>query len=566
MGRSSSKNHAPVLSGTSASLQLTEGDSGATLFSGLNLTDADKGTYSGASLKVLNSNHDGNDILSINFGSGRGQFSYNAATHELLYGFGSTSATVIGQIDSINNGQGTDLCIVFNSKATASLVDKLIDKISFANADDSPTESRTLTLQVTDPAGAMAQATQVVGITPVNDAPVILAGGNSGTVTFEETAAYAPTATAHGQLIAFDPDAGDTLHWAVIEPRFEPMWVNFQTAGQFEIDSATGQWSFSVPSELVQTGVSATYEVSVTDSAGAVDHIAVTLVGQVVTPTVAPWIPEDPLVVAGRLLRVQGNVVQAQLCEGADWTQGPCPQADALDAPTRRALEALWLHDAQMEHASVPAFARISWMLAAAGAPAELMEWSIQAAREEVEHARQCFALAAGYGERTHSVKPMPELMRRGLEIQGNVLVTLATESLNDGCLMEDFAADMAHASAQVCEEPVTKALLARIAIEERSHAEFSWEVLAWALQRSPATVLPAVLTAISKLDQIARPVATTADCLPLVAQANAEQLVKHGRLTDAHLQVLWDQRLVATRTRLDQLLASIAPRLALAA
>jgi hypothetical protein len=99
----------------------------------------------------------------------------------------------------------------------------------------------------------------------------------------------------------------------------------------------------------------------------------------------------------GRPLRIRGRQLHPELREGADWTSGDRPDASDLDAATRKALAALWLHDAQKEHASVPAFSRIAWMLAAVGAPAELMAWSHKAALEEIEHAQKCFALAAGY-------------------------------------------------------------------------------------------------------------------------------------------------------------------------
>jgi hypothetical protein len=95
----------------------------------------------------------------------------------------------------------------------------------------------------------------------------------------------------------------------------------------------------------------------------------------------------------GRPLRVRGRILHPKLREGSDWTRGAHPDAAGLDEATRAALEALWLHDAQKEHASVPAFARISWLLAAVGAPAELIEGAHRTALEEIDHARRCFAL-----------------------------------------------------------------------------------------------------------------------------------------------------------------------------
>src|SRR5882757_4212724 len=46
-----------------------------------------------------------------------------------------------------------------------------------------------------------------------------------------------------------------------------------------------------------------------------------------------------------------------------------------------------------------------------------------------------CFALAAGYGGRTHGVEPMPELLVGGLDVRGNALEQMALEALKDGCL-----------------------------------------------------------------------------------------------------------------------------------
>lgn len=180
----------------------------------------------------------------------------------------------------------------------------------------------------------------------------------------------------------------------------------------------------------------------------------------------------------GRPLRIRGRQLHPELREGSDWTRGLQPDPTGLDEPTRHALETLWLHDAQKEHASVPAFSRIAWMLAAVGAPAELMEWAHRAALEEIEHTRLCFALAAGYVGRSHTVEPMPDLLLGGLDEKANPLVTLAVESLSDGCQLEDFNADVAAACAEICQEPATRGVLEIITREERTHADFSWALL----------------------------------------------------------------------------------------
>jgi hypothetical protein len=215
----------------------------------------------------------------------------------------------------------------------------------------------------------------------------------------------------------------------------------------------------------------------------------------------------------------------------------------------------LWLHDAQKEHASVPAFSRISWILTAAGAPAYLIEWSHRAAIEEIEHTRLCFALAAGYGRVSHGVKPMPQLLRGGLDVEKDPLITLAKESLSDGCQLEDFNADVAAACARICEEPVTKSVLMQIAREERSHADFSWSLLAWTLNQNPNLIRPEIEKTLANLDNYQRPTAVGHNKINIVAAADPIQLRKHGRLSDLEWGRLWQTRLSITKERIEKLL-----------
>ncbi|TAL33687.1 MAG: ferritin-like domain-containing protein [Alphaproteobacteria bacterium] len=257
----------------------------------------------------------------------------------------------------------------------------------------------------------------------------------------------------------------------------------------------------------------------------------------------------------GRPLRIKGRQLHPDLKEGSDWTKGERPDASKLDPATRKALATLWLHDAQKEHASVPAFSRLSWMLAAVGAPAELMEWSHRAALEEIEHTRLCFALAAGYGGKSYSVEPMPDLLIGGLDVEADPIVVMASESLSDGCQLEDYNADVAAACALVCEEPATRKVLEQIAREERSHADFSWALLEWLLNRSPEKVLPAIEKTLENLSSFQRPTAVSWDKKPIVALADPVLMQKHGRLPDERWGELWDIRHAETKRRLGALL-----------
>jgi hypothetical protein len=258
----------------------------------------------------------------------------------------------------------------------------------------------------------------------------------------------------------------------------------------------------------------------------------------------------------GRPLRLRGRVVHPELTRGTDWTLGDTPSAAGLDADTRAALAALWLHDAQKEHASVPAFARVAWMLTAMGAPAELVDRTLVAAREEVDHTRRCFALAAGYGGSSHTVQPMPELLLGGgLDVKGDAFEHLAMESLKDGCLLEDYNADVAAECAEGCREPVTRRVLEQIAVEERSHAELSWSILGWCLAQGGARVREKCARELPRLAGLERPTAVSGEKAALVARADAGALAAHGRLPDARWAAIYAARLEATTQRLGAML-----------
>ncbi|MBI3550548.1 MAG: hypothetical protein HY078_16040 [Elusimicrobia bacterium] len=257
----------------------------------------------------------------------------------------------------------------------------------------------------------------------------------------------------------------------------------------------------------------------------------------------------------GRPLRINGKTVRPKLKRGDDWAQGERANAASLDADTKKALEALWLHDAKKEHASVPAFSRLGWQLAGIGAPPELLRDVHLAAIQEITHARKCFAMAASFGEAALSPEPIPEVFDDRCGYKDRPVIGIAVDSLIDGCLLEGFNADTAAESALPCKDRASLRLIKQIASEESSHAELAWRIVAFCLTQEPRPAAEALSKAASGIDALDRPTAASSQVRPLVAKADAQALRDFGRLPDEEFDALWRRRVDATQRRLVDLL-----------
>ncbi len=260
------------------------------------------------------------------------------------------------------------------------------------------------------------------------------------------------------------------------------------------------------------------------------------------------------MVLPGRPLRFEGAPIatEVRLSEAGVWAQGLRPDTALLDEATRKTLAELWLQDARGEHASIPAFSRISWQLAALGAPPELLAWAHQAAIEEIGHARLCFALAEGYSGQSYQVEPIPQMLEPGFELSNNPLASMAEETLFDGCLVEGFFAELAARALIQSTEPAVHAALQQIAKEEQSHADFSWALLKWLHQQNPETVEAIIQNGIKKLSSRSRPKAPGQN-----KGADPQLLMQHGKLPDSQWKEAWDRHIVKLQEDLGKMLKS---------
>lgn len=253
----------------------------------------------------------------------------------------------------------------------------------------------------------------------------------------------------------------------------------------------------------------------------------------------------------GRPLRAGRKTVSATLGHGGHrWAAGPRPLVDDLDEDTRYALGTMWLHDAKKEHGSVPAFAQLCWQLSVVGAPSALLERCQRGSIEEIDHTRRCFAMSEAYLDCEHHVGVIDEIANR-ISMRGSrrrCLTRIATETLEDGCFIEDLNADLAEVAHASATDPAAVALTQCIAIEERDHADLAWDILEWCLREDP-TIAKAVRR---KLDAIPHTVLLpySAETVAAVGRSDADALVRHGRVPFDQWLALHGERRAQTVTR----------------
>jgi hypothetical protein len=178
------------------------------------------------------------------------------------------------------------------------------------------------------------------------------------------------------------------------------------------------------------------------------------------------------------------------------WAEGRRPVVEGLDTATRAALAAQWTADAQAEHASVAAFARVALELMAHGAPPDLLLGVHAAAADEVRHATGAFALASAFAGTPVGPGPLSIPARAVPD-----LVTLAVETAREAAVGETLATLVAAERLRAATDPAVRAVLEQVVADEARHAALGWAVLRWAVAAGGEPVRVAVAEALSDLD-----------------------------------------------------------------
>ena len=225
----------------------------------------------------------------------------------------------------------------------------------------------------------------------------------------------------------------------------------------------------------------------------------------------------------GRALRVARLAVTARSIKVDGWdTQLLPPESPPPSSEARRALARLWTEMARGEHASVPAFSRLSLSLVALGAPARLVEAAHRAALQEIEHARLAFSLASTYAGSPVGPGRLIALYA-ARAVTATSVAALAVESLIDGCLLEGVAADVAQQALARARDERARAAFAVVARDEASHAALAWDVVLWCCDQGGEAVRWRLLAELEK--------APTSVPWPQIPPDLADELADHGWL-----------------------------------
>jgi hypothetical protein len=196
-------NDAPVVATVGGSSTYTENGSAVAVDSGLTVGDVDSANLSGATVRITGNYVNGQDVLAFTNQNGISG-SWNASTGTL---------TLAGS-------------------ATVAQYQTALRSITYANSSENPsTASRTVSFTVTDSSGAASNtATRGVGVTAVNDAPVITSngGGASASISVSENSTAVTTVTAT------DVDSSNLVYSI----------SGGADAARFTIDSTTGVLRF----------------------------------------------------------------------------------------------------------------------------------------------------------------------------------------------------------------------------------------------------------------------------------------------------------------------------------
>ena len=154
-----------------------------------------------------------------------------------------------------------------------------------------------------------------------------------------------------------------------------------------------------------------------------------------------------------------------------------------------------WTHRALGEHASIGSFAIFTMALLTNQAPSELIQASLNAAEDELRHAKVSFEVASLLREANGELPLEPSPYESTSYEFSNDMTTLAVGAAEEGCVDETISALVAAAEADYYGSQtelgefsgVLQGATNTIAMEEGRHSILAWRTVHWACQKDVA-------------------------------------------------------------------------------
>jgi hypothetical protein len=224
----------------------------------------------------------------------------------------------------------------------------------------------------------------------------------------------------------------------------------------------------------------------------------------------------------GRPFLVLGEARTADATSRRDWASECRPAVEGLSAADRAAIGARWTEIALMEHASIAAFARFALELLGLGAPPELLVATHQALADETVHARDAFALAAGYLGRPVG----PGALDVSAALAARSPLEIVRTAILEGCIGETIAAVEASEALAHAKDPTVREALGRVTLDETRHAELAWRFVQWVLRDGAPELREA---AARELEELVSAELTAASLLEAPPEGEGAAFVAHG-------------------------------------
>jgi len=187
--------------------------------------------------------------------------------------------------------------------------------------------------------------------------------------------------------------------------------------------------------------------------------------------------PVDLAPTTPNLAKMHRSAIGAELRDAFDGFDASAWPDDEVRRARRQ-----WASRADAEFASTAQFAGLVHALTRLGAPIELIGAATRLVTDECRHADLCQRFAAALGDDTpvgagrHALSVVPTEAPTWFAVARAILTACA--------LGEQISVTVLDALRAVCDAPLAAAVCERIGSDERFHARFGYEALAWILPR----------------------------------------------------------------------------------